>query len=351
MTRILCAATIVTTVTSLLVSQPVKADPAIDFFGDVGYQVQHDAATTNTFRAASLDIFATQTEGKFTFVGELIVEAFGSNDFTIDADRLEVSYKPRPWLRLRIGRIRTAFGFYGDAYQNGKFFFIPISWPSVYEGDGVDGIVPSHSIGAHVDVVRELGGQNGKVSIDAEVLNGRGATTSDVTAYTDNNSKAVNIRLRYLGQDVLEGLTIGANVYVDDLPVNGSVSPLRTVAMHELIVAGHVAYVARHVHVVSEAMMFRHREHVTRADYETYAGFVEAAYEVEDVTPYARFQYTRYDDPDPYFLASGIAAVNEHLLSVGAKYAASASVAVKLEGQADVVRHSTGVAVQAAFAF
>lgn len=329
-----------------------RAEPSIDFFGDVGYQVEHGPTTTNTFRASSLDIFATATEGKFTFVGELIVEAFGSNDFSIDADRLEVSYKPRPWLRFRVGRIRTAFGFYGDAYQNGKFFFIPISWPSLYEGDGVDGIVPSHSIGAHVDAALELGGQNGKLTVDAEVLNGRGATTSDVTAYADNNnSKAVNVRVRYVGEDVLDGLVVGGNVYVDDLPVDATGESARTVAMHELIVAGHVAYVAHHVHVVTEAMMFWHREHVTHADYETYAGFAEAAYELGDVTPYARFQYTRYDDPDPYFIGSGIPDINQHLLSIGAKYAASASVAFKLEGDADVVTHTRGVGVQAAFAF
>jgi len=83
---------------------------AINFFGDLDYKLSHTALSTdNTFQASTLDIFASQTEGKFTFVGEIVIEAFGSNEFGVDVDRLEVTYKARPWLRFRAGRIRSAF--------------------------------------------------------------------------------------------------------------------------------------------------------------------------------------------------------------------------------------------------
>src|ERR1044071_3555295 len=101
-----------------------RADVTLNFFGDINYAVEHEAEnqTTNSFQAATLDVFATQTEGKFSFVGEMIAEAVGTNSFEIDVDRLEVAYKPKSWLRFRAGRMRSAIGYYGDAYQNGKYF-------------------------------------------------------------------------------------------------------------------------------------------------------------------------------------------------------------------------------------
>src|SRR5215467_1703468 len=104
-----------------------RADVTLNFFGDINYVVDHptDAGTTNSFQAATLDVFATQTEGKFSFVGEMIAEALGTNSFELDVDRLEVAYKPTSWLRLRAGRMRSAIGYYGDAYQNGKYFMVP----------------------------------------------------------------------------------------------------------------------------------------------------------------------------------------------------------------------------------
>src|SRR2546423_12005752 len=84
-----------------------RSDVTLNFFGDVNYVVEHEPSTSNTFQAATLDVFATQTEGKFSFIGEMIVEAHGGNEFSIDVDRLEIAYKPTPWLRFRAGRLRS----------------------------------------------------------------------------------------------------------------------------------------------------------------------------------------------------------------------------------------------------
>ena len=41
-----------------------RADVTLNFFGDINYAVEHEAEnqTTNSFQAATLDVFATQTE-------------------------------------------------------------------------------------------------------------------------------------------------------------------------------------------------------------------------------------------------------------------------------------------------
>jgi hypothetical protein len=330
-----------------------RADTAINFFGDVNYFVDKSDVTTNSFQASTLDIFASQTEGKFSFVGEVIVEALGSNDFSIDVDRLEVAYVPRPWLRFRAGRIRSAFGYYGDAYQNGKFFMMPISWPDMYEAAKADGILPSHAIGFHADVAHSLGDDRGKLTLDAEILNGRGIDTGEIPAFRDSNqTKAVNFRLRYVGEGHLGGLIAGANVYVDQIPQD-TAAGLEHPGMHELILGGHLVYVADRLHVVSELAWIRHRENGTDTLHHTTALFAEVGYEIDDYTPYVRYENTRFDTADPYFTTSGIESQNLQRVSAGVKYIASASVAFKLQTSVtvDVADTDYNAIGQAAFAF
>jgi hypothetical protein len=332
-----------------------RADVTLNFFGDIDYHVEHEAdATTNTFQAATLDVFATQTEGKFSFVGELIAEALGTNSFEIDVDRLEVAYKPTPWLRLRAGRMRSAIGYYGDAYQNGKFFMTPVSWPGMYESASADGVLPSHSIGVHGDVAYGLGENNGKITLDAEILNGRGAGLDDVPVFEDhNNSKALNFRLRYVGDGSLAGLIVGGNVYVDDLPQHTGEGDDEAPhpAIHELMVGGHVAYITDNLHLVGELAWFRHREHGSDMTTQTITTFGEVGYKVGEVTPYVRFEYQHFNEEDAFFMASGLPYDDTQLLSAGAKYTASASVAFKIEGAYDFHQPHRHVLAQAAFAF
>jgi hypothetical protein len=347
----------------LVAGGAARADVTLNFFGDINYAVQHaavenESSTSNTFQAATLDVFATQTEGKFSFIGEMIVEALGTNEFSVDIDRLEVAYKPTPWLRIRAGRMRSAFGYYGDAYQNGKYFMTTVSWPLMYEGDGFDGILPSHSIGIHGDVAYSLGDDVGKLTLDTEVLNGRGNGLDDVPVWKDgNNSKAVNLRLRYVGDGKLAGLTVGGNAYFDDIPqpeievTNDNTGELAHPAMHEIVLAGHAAYITDHLHLVGELAWLRHRPHGSDMTMRTIAMFGEVGYSFGDLTPYTRYEYTHYYEEDPYFVSSGIPFHDLHLLSGGLRYAASASVAVKLEGAADFVTAHRRLLAQAAFAF
>jgi hypothetical protein len=341
-------------VTTAATARTSAADTSINFFGDVAYNVaRHGEDSSNSFQAATLDIFAMQKEGKFGFMGEIVGQAFGTNDFSIDIDRLEASYEPRPWLRIRAGRLRTAWGYYGDAYQNGKFFMVPVMWPEAYESLTEDGIIPMHGVGLHVDAKYSLGEDAGKLTADAEVLNGRGSTIGAVASFADeNNGKAVNVRLRYVGGGTLEGLTVGGNVYVDQIPGDMEAG---TPAMHELILGGHAAYFGHDFHAIAEVAWFRHRANGMPTIYGTLNGFAEVGYTIkDDVTPYLRYQRTQFaENGDPYFAEKTAETDLYDRLSAGAKYTASASVALKLEASAqrdDDDFDFIGIA-QAAFAF
>jgi hypothetical protein len=106
-----------------------------------------------------------------------------------------------------------------------------------------------------------------------------------------------------------------------------------------------------HLHLVAEAAWFRHRPHGDTMLYTTLAMFAEAGYHLGDLTPYARFEHFDFGDGDPYFISSGIPIDARKILSAGAKYAASASVSIKVEGGADLESNHRHVLAQAAFAF
>jgi hypothetical protein len=84
---------------------------------------------------------------------------------------------------------------------------------------------------------------------------------------------------------------------------------------------------------------------------QTIAAFGEVGYTVSEVTPYVRFEYQHFSAEDSFFMASGLPYDDTELLSGGVKYAASASVAFKLEGAADLHQAHRHVLAQAAFAF
>jgi hypothetical protein len=229
----------------------------------------------------------------------------------------------------------------------------PVSWPEMYEGHKFDGIVPAHGVGAHGDVAQELGNDRGKLTLDAEVLNGRGRSLDEVAAFQDDgNSKAFTVRLRYNGQGDLEGLIVGGNVHVDDIPED-TTTGVEHVGMHELILGAHAVYVTQTVHVITELFWFRHREVGTQTLHTTLAAFGEAGYTFGDFTPYARLELLEASDMDPYFTTSGFLTGDHQIVSTGVKYLASASVALKVEGSVDhnTTLNAYSLTMQAAFAF
>src|SRR4029079_15153396 len=72
--------------------------------------------------------------------------------------------------------------------------------------------------------------------------------------------------------------------------------------LHEWIGGAHAAYLERNVHLIAELMAVQHADVSGGARHRTYAGFIEAGRAFDDVTPYVRYELTRYpDEGDPYY--------------------------------------------------
>jgi hypothetical protein len=124
--------------------------------------------------------------------------------------------------------------------------------------------------------------------------------------------------------------------------------------LHEQIIGAHVAYLAHDVHAIAEVAWFRHRPYGGAMTWGTVDLFAEVGYTLGDVTPFVRYERTAFEShDDPYFAEPARHTLLHDRFSAGVKYAASASVAFKVQGavQKDDDDLDFIAIAQAAFAF
>lgn len=337
-----------------------RAETEISLYGDVDAGLTTTgtrASTQDGFSAAKLDLFATASTGRWSFLAETMFEAGEENSFELDVERVQVGYLFREWLRVFAGRFHTAIGYYNDAFHHGAYFMLPVGRPTMVEFEDGGGLIPAHNIGLHADGRFAVG--DGHLRYDLELANGRAADPLAIQNNHDTNRpKAVNLRLRYEPGGTLDGLVVGGNLYFDGIPADTTMPGGGTPALgalHEWIIGAHVAYLENNLHVIAEALAVQHTELDTGAQHRSYAMFAEAGHSFDKVIPYVRYELTRFpSEGDPYYRKAE--ADGYQTVSLGVKHATSDNIALKAQASltffvadgADPLLTLTG---QVAFAF
>jgi hypothetical protein len=328
---------------------PAYADGVdLKVYGDVDYAVRNHSEVSNTFSAAQFEFFPTADVDRGSFLAEVVAEGDTStNEVGVEVERLQVGYLFADWLRLKAGRMHTAFGYYNDGYHHGKFFELTTGRPYLVNFEDAGGLLVAHLVGVAVDGKASLGSA-GDLHYDLEVGNGRARTIEEVAvAGARKNTKMVNLRLRLL-PNFAEGLVVGANVEIDEVPP----SPISTTTdvaspiphtLREVVIGAHVVYMEHHFHLLGEFATVRHQDVVTEVTYRTYGGFAEVGYSFGDFTPYGRYELLRFDAKrDPLFeqgLLGGTDRVQD--VRVGIKWNPTGNLALKLEGRTTHVDPAT----------
>jgi len=336
-----------------------RADTELSLYGDVDGALSTTgtrAGTSDGFSAAKLELFTTKTVDRWMFLAEVMFEAGDENSFALDVERVEVGYLYSEHLRVLVGRFHTAIGYYNDAFHHGAFFMVPVGRPTMVEFEDGGGLIPAHNIGVHADGRFAAG--EGHLRYDLELANGRAADVLEIQNHHDGNRpKAVNLRVRYEPGGALDGLIVGGNAYFDSIPGamdTGAGAPALG-PIHEWIFGAHAAYFEHELHVVAEALVIQHTELDTSARHRTYAAFGELGHAFDQLTPYVRYEWTRYpEEGDPYY---GKAAGDGYqAATLGVKHATTDNIALK--AQAGVTLPSASgadprftVTGQVAFAF
>jgi hypothetical protein len=326
-------------------------------FGDINLHGDNHKGDTTSFTLGQLNLFVTSDiSERFKFLSEIIFEggpdniygvtAGQRNTFGVDVERFLVEYSHNDYFKLAAGRWHTAIGYYNTAYHHSTWFQTAVDRPFLFAFEDRGGILPIHSVGASASGLIP----SGRLGLHyvAEVGNGR-ASRSPLTeepvqnVIDDQNHKAYNLAI-FARPEAVPGLQVGFSAYRDLL------APANSPRVDETILAAHAVFVRPSFEWLNEALVVRHTPLGSADTFNTPGFYTQVSKKFGSYRPYFRYQYVNAANAEPIFpdikLRQGP--------SVGIRFDASESVAVKLQYDYTALRQQAGVsglALQIGFTF
>jgi hypothetical protein len=326
-------------------------------FGDVNFHGSNRTSDTNSFAVGQLNLFVTSDiSEKFKFLGEIVFESGPDNfynvpegrrnEFGVDVERYLVQYSYNDYFSLAAGRYHTAIGFYNTAYHHSTWFQTTTGRPLLFEFEDSGGILPIHNVGLSASG-RIPSGSLGLHYV-AEIGNGRASRQplgdEPVQNVVDeNNYKAVNLAL-FARPESIRGLQVGFSGYHDKL------MPFGAPRIDETILAAHAVYMVPKFEWLNEVVLLRHAPEGTSQVFNTPGFYTQIAKRFGSYQPYFRYQYINASDHEPVFPDVG----RMDGPSIGLRYDASESVALKMQYDYNLARHQqnySGLNLQVGFTF
>src|SRR5262249_36744637 len=206
----------------------------------------------NTFQSGEFDLFlSSRLSQNISFLSEIVFGSDATNNFGIDVERAQITYKVNPYFALSGGRMHTSIGYYNTAYHHGAWFQTATGRPFMYYFEDSGGILPVHIVGiSATGLVPHTGKWN--LHWVAEAGNGDSSVSlSDPSVnpvqnfLSDKNHKAANVAA-YVKPDWLTGLQIGANYYYDVRV------PVEEPHVHNTITGMYVVYITPTWEILNE---------------------------------------------------------------------------------------------------
>jgi hypothetical protein len=315
-------------------------------FGDVTFHGDNRKGDTTSFTLGQLNLFVTSDiSERFKLLSEIVFEADDQNRFGVDIERLLLQYSPSDLLNLSVGRYHTAIGYYNTAYHHSTWLQTATGRPFLFEFEDGGGILPIHNVGVSATGLLP----SGRVQLHyvAEVGNGRASRSpldeAVQSVVDENNTKSVNFGL-FATPDAVRGLQVGFSVYHDRL------QPLRMPRIGETIFAAHAVIVRPNFEWLNEALDIRHAPDGSSRVFNTPGFYTQLSKRFGSYRPYFRYQYLNGSDSEPVFPDVGL----REGPSVGLRFDASESVALKLQYDRTWLRHGdsyNSLALQMGFTF
>jgi hypothetical protein len=315
-------------------------------FGDITLHGDNQKGDTTSFSLGQLNLFVTSdVSERFKFLSEIVFEAGPDNAVGVDVERLLLQYSPNDYFNLAVGRYHTAIGYYNTAYHHSTWFQTTTGRPFLFEFEDKGGPLPIHNVGVSASGLIP----SGRLGLHyvAEVGNGRAsrsAASEPVQNVVDeNNHKAFNLAF-FVRPEPVRGLQAGFSVYRDVL------APINLPRIGETILAAHAVLVRPKFEWLNEALVIRHAPFGVSHVFETPGFYTQLSKQFGSYRPYFRYQYMNESAAEPVFPNIGL----RHGPSVGLRYDASESVAVKLQYDYTRLRQQeaiNGLALQVGFTF
>jgi hypothetical protein len=256
----------------------------------------------SAFQAGEFDLFMTsKLSDRLSFLGELVLGPSTTNQFILDIERYQLTYKVNRYFSASAGRMHTSIGYYNTAYHHGTWFSTAEGRPIMYLFEDSGGILPVHIVGLNfagdVPHTETLG-----LHWIAEVGNGLSSNSSAPEAvqnfYSDRNYKATNLAA-YISPHFLSGLQIGGSWYHDGL------NPAGLPEVRQNIESGYIVYLTSAWEFLSEAVLQSNHVSGTAASFRNPMAYTQIARGFGIYKPYFRYQYVNDHKNDPVNLLKG----------------------------------------------
>ena len=266
-------------------------------FGQAANPLQFPLGTPvkSTFQIGEVDLFLTSNlSDHFRFVSEMVFGADPTNVFSIDIERLQLTYRANPYFQLTGGRFHTAIGYYNTAYHHGTWFQTATGRPFMYYFEDSGGMLPVHSVGATAE--GEVRGAE-KIGLHwiAEVSNGRSSSALGEPVQnflSDKNHKAFNFA-GYIRPQAVRGLQIGGSYYRDLM------LPLAVPPVTQQIGSAYAILITPAFEFMNEAVMISNSVEGLGKTYHSPLMYTQIGHRIGRYRPYFRYQYVNvpWDDP------------------------------------------------------
>jgi len=259
----------------------------------------------NTFQFGEVDLFmSSRLSESLSFLSEVIFGSDATNNWGIDIERAQLTYKANDYFHISGGRIHTSIGYYNNAFHHGTWFQTATGRPFMYFFEDSGGILPVHMVGVSVG---GLVPGTGKLNLHwtAEIGNGESSvflSTSSVNPVqnfvSDKNHKAFNIA-GYIKPDWLRGLQVGGNYYRDIRePIGGP-------HVDNTIAGLYAVYVTPNWEFMNELQVQRDHPEGSGITFNTPLGYAQISHKIGKFRPYFRWQEVNVPNGDPLYGSVG----------------------------------------------
>jgi hypothetical protein len=258
-----------------------------------------------TFKLGEIDLFmASKISERVNFLAELVAYPFSTNPrYVFEWQRAELRYSFSDHFNITIGRLHTALGYWNHAYHHGTWLQTTIHRPEIYRFEYDNGLLPVHSIGIEFSGTHPV--HLFEVEYHLGILNGRDKDIQSIHNFNDaNDAKAANMMVS-VKPNFLEGLQVGANMYIDQIPSNPAPAggaPIRTGQIAERIIGLHLVYLQDRIEFLTEFFKLYHHDRPSGNDFNTAGYYIQGGYKIDKWTPYYRFDFINLAEGDPFFI-------------------------------------------------
>jgi hypothetical protein len=261
------------------------------------------------FQAGEFDLFITSNlSDHLSFLSEVVLGPDTTNEFEVDIERYQLTYRMNRYFSASAGRFHTSIGYYNTAYHHGTWFSTAEGRPIMYLFEDSGGILPVHMVG--VSFTGEVPHTESlELHWVAELGNGLSsnpfATESVQNFYSDRNYKATNLAA-YIRPKILPGLQVGGSWYHDGLNPSQAQNPLPIAPVRQNIESAYIVYFSNNWEFMNEGVLLTNHLEGTAESFRSPMAYTQVARKFGIYKPYFRYQYVNDSVKDPINLLKGI---------------------------------------------